>query len=225
MKNLVIYLTLLTLGGILLAQEKTVEPGEGVTLKGGVRTTDEGATPEGLLPKKCKDWNVAELPGKANTIFVCKEGKWIEYVRKDKACSESKTESVSPKLIQNSTNPSPTESPNKSQTPKANPGPGEGGGADGGVYSVGADVSPPIPIYKPAPTYSEEAREAKVQGTVEMWIVINASGTVTDCGVVKSVGHGLDENAVETIKKWKFKPAMKNGSPVPVRIMVEIAFR
>jgi TonB family protein len=104
-------------------------------------------------------------------------------------------------------------------------GPGEGGGFGGGGYSVGGGVSAPVPIYKPEPAYSEEARKAKYQGTVVLWIIIDASGTVTDCKVVKPLGLGLDEKAVETVKTWKFKPAMKNSTPVPVRVSVEVSFR
>jgi TonB family protein len=104
-------------------------------------------------------------------------------------------------------------------------GPGEGGGVGGGVYSVGGGVSEPIPIYKPDPMYSEEARKAKYQGTVVVYIIVDASGAVTDCRVVKPLGLGLDEKAVETVRTWKFKPALKNGVPVPVRVMVEVSFR
>jgi TonB family protein len=104
-------------------------------------------------------------------------------------------------------------------------GPGEGGGVGGGVYSVGGNVSAPIPIYKPDPPYSEEARKAKYQGTVIVLIVIDAQGNVTDCRVVKPLGLGLDEKATETIKTWKFKPGMRNSTPVPVRMMIEVTFR
>ena len=104
-------------------------------------------------------------------------------------------------------------------------GPGEGGGFGGGAYSVGGGVSAPIPIYQPEPAYSEEARKAKYQGTVVLWIVVDASGAVTDCRVVKPLGLGLDEKAVETVRTWKFKPALKNSTPVPVRVMVEVSFR
>jgi len=104
-------------------------------------------------------------------------------------------------------------------------GPGEGGGVGGGVYSVGGGVSEPIPIYKPDPAYSEEARKAKYQGTVLLWIIVDASGAVTECRVAKPLGLGLDEKAVETVRTWKFKPAMRNGSPVPVHVMVEVSFR
>jgi TonB family protein len=104
-------------------------------------------------------------------------------------------------------------------------GPGEGGGTGGGVYSVGGGVSPPIPIYKPEPAYSEEARKAKYQGTVVLWIVVDAQGNVTDCRVVRPLGLGLDEKATETVRTWKFKPAMRNGVPVAVRVIVEVSFR
>lgn len=104
-------------------------------------------------------------------------------------------------------------------------GPGEGGGTGGGYYSVGGGVSAPIPIYKPDPAYSEEARKAKYQGTVVLWIVIDAAGSVTDCKVVKPLGMGLDEKAEESVRTWKFKPALRNGTPVPVRVMVEVSFR
>jgi len=104
-------------------------------------------------------------------------------------------------------------------------GPGQGAGTGGGVFSVGGNVSAPIPIYKPEPPYSEQARKAKYQGTVVLWIVVDAQGNVTDAQVVKPLGMGLDQNAVKTVKTWKFKPAMRNGSPVPVKVMVEVSFR
>jgi len=104
-------------------------------------------------------------------------------------------------------------------------GPGQGAGTGGGAYSVGGNVSAPIPIYKPEPPYSEQARKAKYQGTVVLWIVVDAQGAVQQAQVVKPLGMGLDENAVRTVKTWKFKPAMRNGTPVPVRVMVEVSFR
>jgi periplasmic protein TonB len=104
-------------------------------------------------------------------------------------------------------------------------GPGEGGGYGDGIYSVGGGVSAPIPIYKPEPAYSEEARKAKYQGVVVLWIVVDAQGNVTDARVVKPLGLGLDEKAVEAVHTWKFKPAIRNGAPVPVRASVEVTFR
>lgn len=104
-------------------------------------------------------------------------------------------------------------------------GPGQGAGTGGGVYSVGGNVSAPIPIYKPEPPYSEQARKAKYQGTVVLWIVVDAKGNVIGEQVVKPLGMGLDENALKTVKTWKFKPALRNGNAVPVRVMVEVSFR
>lgn len=104
-------------------------------------------------------------------------------------------------------------------------GPGQGAGTGGGAYSVGGNVSAPIPIYKPEPPYSEQARKAKYQGTVVLWIVVDAAGNVTDAQVVKPLGMGLDQNAITTVKTWKFKAAERNGSPVPVKVMVEVSFR
>jgi TonB family protein len=104
-------------------------------------------------------------------------------------------------------------------------GPGEGGGTGGGIYSVGGGVSAPIPIYNPTPAYSEEARKAKYQGTVVLLIVVDAQGIVTDAHVVRPLGLGLDEKALETVRTWKFKPGMRNMVPVPVRVIVEVSFR
>lgn len=104
-------------------------------------------------------------------------------------------------------------------------GPGSGGGTGGGPFSVGGNVSEPIPIYQPDPPYSEEARKAKFQGIVVLSIIVDAQGNVHDVQVVKPLGLGLDEQAVRTVQTWKFKPAQRNGVPVPVRVSVEISFR
>ena len=55
--------------------------------------------------------------------------------------------------------------------------------------------------------------------------VVDSKGNVTDAQVVKPLGMGLDQNAVATVKTWKFKPALRNGTPVPVKVMVEVSFR
>lgn len=104
-------------------------------------------------------------------------------------------------------------------------GPGEGGGVGGGPFSVGGNITAPVPIYKPEPMYSEEARKAKYQGTVVLMIIVDVQGNVTDAHVVKPLGMGLDEKALETVRTWKFKPAMRGGVPVPVRVAVEVQFR
>ncbi|GAB4405106.1 MAG: hypothetical protein OHK0021_17260 [Bryobacter sp.] len=104
-------------------------------------------------------------------------------------------------------------------------GPGSGGNMGGGVYSVGGGVSAPGVLFKVEPEYSEEARKAKFQGTVLLSIVVDPSGKARDIRVLRPLGLGLDEKAIEAVSKWRFKPGMKDGVPVPVRASVEVNFR
>ena len=104
-------------------------------------------------------------------------------------------------------------------------GPGRGGGIGGGVYSVGGGVSAPKPIYAPDPDYSEEARKAKYQGTVVLWVIVGADGHPHEIRVYRSLGMGLDEKAIEAIKSWRFEPAHKDGIPVAVQVNIEVSFR
>ncbi len=104
-------------------------------------------------------------------------------------------------------------------------GGGVGGGAGGGVYRAGNGVSQPVPLYHPEPEYSEDARKAKLQGSVLLYIEVDASGKVINPKVIKALGLGLDEKAIEAVLKWKFKPGMKDGKPVPVSATVEVNFR
>lgn len=93
-----------------------------------------------------------------------------------------------------------------------------------GAYRIGPDVSRPVPISRVTPEYSEEARAAGFQGRVLLSTVIDAEGTPTQIKVVRSLGMGLDEKAVEALAKWKFRPATKEGKPVAVISNVEINF-
>jgi periplasmic protein TonB len=104
-------------------------------------------------------------------------------------------------------------------------GPGEGGGIGGGVFRVGGGVTSPVPLYKPEPEYSEEARKAKFQGTVVLYVEVDPTGKVVNPRVVRSLGLGLDEKAIEAVLKWKFKPGYKDGKPVTVAATVEVNFR
>ena len=104
-------------------------------------------------------------------------------------------------------------------------GPGWGGGIGGGPYRVGGGVSAPRVLYAPDPEYSEEARKAKYQGTVVLWVVVGPDGRTKDIRVQRSLGLGLDEKALEAVRNWKFEPARKDGQPVAVQINVEVNFR
>jgi periplasmic protein TonB len=104
-------------------------------------------------------------------------------------------------------------------------GPGYGAGAGGGIYRVGGGVSAPRTLYAPDPDYSEEARKAKYQGTVVLWTIVGPDGKPREIRVVRSLGMGLDEKAVEALRKWRFAPAYKEGQPVAVQINVEVNFQ
>jgi TonB family protein len=104
-------------------------------------------------------------------------------------------------------------------------GPGSGGGFGGGVYKVGGGVSAPVPLRKVEPEYSEEARKAKWQGTVVIEMVVDENGKAQGLKVVRALGLGLDQKAIEAVEKWLFKPGMKDGKPVAVRATIEVNFR
>ena len=96
--------------------------------------------------------------------------------------------------------------------------------ADGGPYKMGAGVSQPKLISKTEPSYSEEARFAKLQGTVQLSVVIGADGVAHDAQVTQALGLGLDEEAVRAVANWKFQPGVKDGQPVPVIATIQVNF-
>jgi periplasmic protein TonB len=104
-------------------------------------------------------------------------------------------------------------------------GPGEGGGTGGGAFRIGGDVSAPQLVSKVEPEYSEEARKAKYSGTVLLQIVVDEHGNPRDIRVIRPLGLGLDEKAVEAVQHWRFRPGMKGGRPVATQAQVEVNFR
>ena len=104
-------------------------------------------------------------------------------------------------------------------------GPGWGGGIGGGVYHVGGGVTAPHLIYGPEPEFSEEARKAKFQGTVVLGVIVGTDESTHDIRVVRSLGMGLDEKAIEAIWQWRFEPGRKDGIAVAVQVNVEVNFR
>lgn len=104
-------------------------------------------------------------------------------------------------------------------------GPGSGGNTGGGPRHVGGGVSPPQVIYSVEPEFSEEARKAKVAGNVLVGLWIDQNGIPSHVHVVRGIGMGLDQKAVEAVKQWRFKPAMENGKPVLVELNIEVNFQ
>ena len=104
-------------------------------------------------------------------------------------------------------------------------GEGRGGGTGGGVFRVGGGVLAPKLVFDPEPEYSEEARKAKYQGTCVLSVIVGPDGLAHDIKVTNTLGLGLDEKAIEAVRKWRFEPAMKDGKPVNVLISVQVNFR
>jgi periplasmic protein TonB len=105
-------------------------------------------------------------------------------------------------------------------------GPGQGGGFGGGVYSMGdIGITAPVAKFTPSPDFSEEARKAKYQGTVILSAIIGPDGRPRNLHVVRSLGMGLDEKALDRVRTWLFEPGKKNGQPVSVAMQLEVDFR
>jgi TonB family protein len=115
-------------------------------------------------------------------------------------------------------------------------GPGEGPGAGPGADGTGGVANPlfvagrsglinPVALYRPEPDYSEDARKAKLQGTVLLEVVVDQNGRPQIRKVLQSLGLGLDEQAIKAVSTWRFKAGTMDGKPVPVLINVYVSFR
>jgi periplasmic protein TonB len=104
-------------------------------------------------------------------------------------------------------------------------GEGRGGGIGGGVFRVGGGVLAPKPISTPDPQYTEQARQAKYEGTCILAMIVGPDGKPHDIRVQRGLGMGLDQKAIEAVQQWRFQPATKDGQPVAVQISVEVSFK
>jgi TonB family protein len=105
-------------------------------------------------------------------------------------------------------------------------GPGSGWNTGGGLAQIGGRVSAPVLIHSVEAEFSDEARRAKYQGVCLISLIVDTQGNPQNIRVTRALGMGLDEKAIEAIRQYKFKPAMKDGkTPVPVMITVEVNFR
>jgi protein TonB len=104
-------------------------------------------------------------------------------------------------------------------------GPGFGPGPSG-IYPAGKmGVTVPQVIFNPEPSFSDEARKAKAQGIVTLLLVVGKDGRPYDVHVGQALGMGLDEQAIEAVNRWRFRPATLNGQPVATQIAVQVDFR
>lgn len=105
-------------------------------------------------------------------------------------------------------------------------GPGNGGNLGGGAASFGADVSQPQVVYDPDPQYSDAARKAKYEGTVVLLVDIGIDGRAHNIRVIRPLGLGLDQKAIEAVRQWRFIPAKRrNGQPIEVAADIQVNFR
>lgn len=104
-------------------------------------------------------------------------------------------------------------------------GAGANGGFGGGLMTVGGGVSAPTVIHSVEPEFTEEARHANLQGTVSIQLIVDAQGNPQDIRVTKHLGMGLDEKAIAAVRQYKFKPAMYQGNPVAVQLVIDVDFR
>jgi protein TonB len=101
---------------------------------------------------------------------------------------------------------------------------GEGGGCCDGVFQIGGNITAPVLVNEVLPEYSEDARKARYQGTVVLNTIVREDGSVQVMKVVRGIGFGLDQNAINAVLQWKFKPARRNGKPVAAYLNVEVSF-
>ena len=94
--------------------------------------------------------------------------------------------------------------------------------ADDTVYTK-VDVNP-VPVKTPPPDYPYDLKRQGVSGVVAVATVVDETGTVTSCSVTKSSNVEFEAAALAAVKRWKFKPAQKDGAPVKMRVTIPIRF-
>jgi len=106
----------------------------------------------------------------------------------------------------------------------AGAGPGSGGGYGGGLMSVGGGVSAPQVVHSVQPEFTDEARRENYQGSVSVQLIVDSQGNPQNVRLVNHLGMGLDEKAIEAVRQYRFRPAMYQGHPVSVQIVVDVDF-
>jgi len=100
------------------------------------------------------------------------------------------------------------------------------GGQGSSLTKYSAGVTWPKCAYCPDPQYTDEAREAKLQGAVTLLVLVGADGRASQIRVVRGIGLGLEDRAVQAIRGWKFVPALDaSRHAVPAWVTVEAMFR
>ncbi|MGB7191610.1 MAG: energy transducer TonB [Acidobacteriaceae bacterium] len=101
---------------------------------------------------------------------------------------------------------------------------GSGGGYGGGVMSVGGGVSAPQLVHSVDPEFTDAARRANLQGIVSIQLIVDSRGNPQNIRVVRHLGMGLDQKAIEAVRQYKFSPAVYQGHPVAVQMVINVSF-
>lgn len=104
-------------------------------------------------------------------------------------------------------------------------GPGRGGGTGGGPYRAGSGIDPPSLLREIKPQYTDEGRRQGVEGDVVLEIVVRRDGSVGEVKILRRLGAGLDQKAVDAVRQWRFSPARRMGAPVDVIVEVAVEFK
>lgn len=105
-------------------------------------------------------------------------------------------------------------------------GPGSGGGFGGGVYRPGGGIVPPTLLKQVVPKYTDGALERRIQGTVVLEVVVMRDGIPGAIRVSRSLDPGgLDEQAVDAVREWRFNPGRLGTTPVDVLVTILLDFR
>lgn len=107
---------------------------------------------------------------------------------------------------------------------KANFEPGRGDGMNWNEKPPDS-IIPPRVLYQPVPSYTQEARMVRAEGIIVLGVIISEEGTVEVKDIIRPLGGGLEESAIETCKTWKFAPSLQNGIPIKFKSIIEVVFR
>jgi TonB family protein len=103
-------------------------------------------------------------------------------------------------------------------------GAGSGGGTGGGPYGPGSGIEPPVLTREVRANYTAEARRQAIEGEVVLEVVVGRDGRVGSVRVLRGLGAGLDQKAVEAVRQWRFTPARRQAVPVDVVVTVSVEF-
>ena len=92
------------------------------------------------------------------------------------------------------------------------------------IYRIVRDMQPPHATYAPDPEYTQASIALRSENTLLLGVIVGSDGLLIDVWVKRAIGLGLDQKAVDTVRQWKFQPAMKDGEPVAVYAEIEVAF-